>query len=126
MSVPEGLKYTKEHEWLKIDGDTVTVGITDFAQNSLGDIVYVELPEVGESVEAGDSIGNIESVKAVAELYCPISGEVVEINSELEDQPELTNASPFDQGWMIKIKVDVANLENEELMDAKSYDDLEK
>ena len=126
MSVPEGLKYTKDHEWLKVDGDVVTVGITDFAQNSLGDIVYVELPEVGDSVDAGDSIGNIESVKAVAQLYCPISGEIVEINGDLEEQPELTNASPFDKGWMFKIKTDVANLENDELMDAKAYDALEK
>jgi len=126
MSVPEGLKYTKDHEWLKIDGDIVTVGITDFAQNSLGDIVYVELPEVGDSVDSGDSIGNIESVKAVAELYCPVSGEVVETNGDLEDQPELTNSSPFENGWMLKIKVDAASLESDELMDAKAYDALEK
>lgn len=126
MAIPEGLKYTKDHEWLKIEGDIVTVGITDFAQNSLGDIVYVELPEVGDSVEAGDSVGNIESVKAVAELYCPVTGEIVEINGDLEEQPELTNSAPYENGWVLKIKVDAANLGSDEFMDAAAYEDIAK
>lgn len=125
MSAPEELKYTEEHEWLKVDGEIVTIGITDFAQKSLGDIVYIELPEVGSTVEAGESIGNIESVKAVAELYSPIAGEIIEVNEELEDQPELTNSAPYEDGWVVKVKVDgAAGLDK--FMDSSAYADFAK
>ncbi|MDH5560545.1 MAG: glycine cleavage system protein GcvH, partial [Deltaproteobacteria bacterium] len=96
MEVRNELKYTEDHEWVLIDGDTVVMGITDFAQNSLGDIVYIEMPEVGTIVDTGEAIGNIESVKAVSEIYCPISGEITDVNKDLEEQPELTNTSPYD------------------------------
>ena len=126
MKAPEELKYTEDHEWLRVEGDSITVGITDFAQNSLGDIVYVELPELGASVEAGESIGNIESVKAVAELYCPVSGETVAINNELEDQPELTNSDPYEKGWILKLKVEPSALELDKFMDSTAYSDFAK
>ncbi len=126
MIAPEELKYTEEHEWLKVEGDTITIGITDFAQSSLGDIVYVELPEVGASVEAGESVGNIESVKAVAEIYCPISGEIIEVNGELEDQPELTNSAPYEDGWILKVKADASMSDLSKFMDSASYTDFAK
>ncbi len=126
MIAPDDLKYTKEHEWLKVEGDTVTIGITDFAQDSLGDIVYVDLPEIGATVEAGDGIGNIESVKAVAELFCPVAGEVVEVNEELEGQPELVNSEPYASGWILKVKTDPSKLDIEELMDSSAYADFAK
>ena len=106
MEVRGDLKYSEDHEWVKVDGNIVFIGITDYAQDSLSDIVYVELPEVGTIVEAGETVGNIESVKAVAELVTPVSGEVLEVNKELEDQPDLVNTDPFDDGWMLKIQVD--------------------
>jgi glycine cleavage system H protein len=121
MEVREELKYSEEHEWISVEDKIVTMGITDFAQNSLGDVVFVELPEVGELVEAGAEVGSIESVKAVAELYCPVDGEVIEVNKELEESPELVNSSPYDEGWMLKIKVDPASIDESELMDAEAY-----
>jgi glycine cleavage system H protein len=105
MSIPANLLYTQDHEWARIEADgTVTIGITDFAQNSLGGIVYVELPAEGDTVSAGQSIGQIESTKSVSELYAPISGEVVETNSELDSQPDLLNAEPYQKGWMVRMQ----------------------
>jgi glycine cleavage system H protein len=104
MLVPEDLFYTKDHEWARIEGDVAYVGITDFAQNELGDIVFLDVPTVGEMLSAGEKFGDIEAVKTVAEAYMPVSGEVVEFNEALESAPELVNASPYDEGWIIKIK----------------------
>jgi len=104
MEFPDDLKYTKEHEWARIDGTRVVVGITDFAQEELGDVVFVELPEIGTSVEAEGTFGVVESVKAVSDLFSPISGTVVDVNRVLEDQPELVNDSPYGDGWMIVIE----------------------
>lgn len=104
MEFPDDLKYTKEHEWARIDGTRVMVGITDFAQEELGDVVFVELPEIGASVEAEGAFGVVESVKAVSDLFSPISGTVVDVNRVLEDQPELVNDSPYGDGWMIVIE----------------------
>lgn len=101
--IPNNLKYTKDHEWALVEGDTVTVGITDFAQSQLGDIVFVELPEVGSTLEAGSTFGVVESIKSVSDLYSPITGEVLEVNSELEGEPEKCNESPY-ESWLIKIK----------------------
>ena len=104
MIVPDDLFYTKDHEWARIEGDVAVVGITDFAQSELGDIVFLDIPTVGEMLSAGDKFGDIEAVKTVAEAYMPVSGEVVEFNEALESAPELVNASPYDEGWIIKIK----------------------
>ncbi len=118
MNIPEDLKYTKDHEWARIDGEIATVGITDFAQSELGDIVYVELPEVGAQTTQNESFGTIEAVKAVSDLFAPLSGEVVEVNEALADQPELINKDPYGAGWIIKIKMsnpdEVANLLSKE------------
>lgn len=117
MNVPADLKYTKDHEWARVEDDIVTVGITDYAQGELGDIVYIDLPEVGMQVDAEATFGTIEAVKAVSDLFAPISGEVVEVNSNLEDKPELVNDDPYGEGWMIKIKIsnmeEIDNLLNE-------------
>lgn len=123
MSIPVELRYTKEHEWVKVEGNKVTVGITDFAQNELGDIVFVELPEVGDTVTLNDSFGNVESVKTVSELYSPVSGTVVEVNEELADTPELVNESPYEGAWMIVVELSDAS-ELDALLDAKAYEDL--
>ena len=104
MLVPEDVVYTKDHEWARIEGDVAYVGITDFAQSELGDIVFLDVPTVGEMLSAGEKFGDIEAVKTVAEAYMPVSGEVVEFNEALESAPELVNASPYDEGWIIKIK----------------------
>jgi glycine cleavage system H protein len=104
-NIPTELKYTKDHEWTKIDGDTVVIGITDFAQSALGDIVFVELPEVGKTLNAHQAFGVVESIKSVSDLYSPISGTVVEVNSALPDAPELCNAEPYGSAWMIKVKL---------------------
>jgi glycine cleavage system H protein len=105
MELPQELRYTKEHEWARIEGHRVVVGITDYAQKELGDVVFVELPEVGTTVEAAGTFGVVESVKAVSDLYAPVSGTVVETNTELEERPELVNTSPYGAGWMIAIEV---------------------
>ncbi|MCK6620198.1 MAG: glycine cleavage system protein GcvH [Calditrichaceae bacterium] len=105
MNIPENLKYTKDHEWARIEGSIVVVGITDYAQGELGDIVYIELPAVGTRVSASQGFGTIEAVKAVSDLFAPVSGEVVEINSKLENAPEIVNDDPYGEGWMIKIKI---------------------
>jgi glycine cleavage system H protein len=120
MSYPSQYRYTREHEWIDIHDGIGTVGITDFAQKELGDVVFVELPDVGQSFAVGEEIGSIESVKAVAEIFAPVSGEVVEVNSEIEDQPELVNREPHDDGWLFKIRLsDLAELDG--LMDAEDY-----
>ena len=103
--IPADLKYTKDHEWTKVEGDIVVVGITDFAQSALGDIVFVELPEVGKTLNSHQSFGVVESIKSVSDLYSPISGTVVEVNSELQNTPELCNAEPYGSAWMIKVKL---------------------
>jgi glycine cleavage system H protein len=106
VNVPDHLKYSEEHEWARVEGNRVTVGITDFAQSELGDIVFVELPKVGDTVEFGEPFGSVESVKTVSELYSPVTGKVVEVNGALEDSPESVNKSPYDEGWMIVVEVD--------------------
>lgn len=104
MNIPEELKYTKDHEWIKIEGDIATVGITDFAQGELGDIVYVEVETVDETLEAEEVFGTVEAVKTVSDLFLPLSGEIVEFNESLEDEPEKVNSDPYGEGWMVKIK----------------------
>ena len=111
MSVPEDLHYTRSHEWVRTEGDTATIGITDHAQEELGDVVFVELPEEGATIEAGDSFGTVESVKAVSDLYSPVGGEVVGVNSSLEDAPEKINDDPYGEGWIVKLRTsEVADL----------------
>ena len=109
MSVPENLKYTKEHEWVRAEGDVFVIGITHHAQDQLGDVVFVELPEVGDTITIDDSFGTVESVKAVSDLFAPMTGEVVEINVNLEDTPEVVNSDPYEAGWLIKVKTDDAS-----------------
>lgn len=123
MECPEELRYTEEHEWVLVEDELVTVGITDFAQDQLGDVVFVELPEVGTLVEVGKPFGVVESVKAVSDIYAPISGEVVEINEELPDTPELINTSPYEDAWMIKIRP-TNRAELDDLMSAEDYLDF--
>lgn len=120
MDFPDELKYTEEHEWVLIEEEVVTIGITDFAQDQLGDVVFVELPEVGDTLESGKTLGVVESVKAVSDVYAPLSGEVIEINEELPDQPELLNTSAYEDGWMLKLKLS-APAELDSLMDAAEY-----
>jgi glycine cleavage system H protein len=120
MEVPEGLKYTREHEWARIERNRVVVGITDFAQEELGDVVFVELPEPGTAVAAEGTFGVVESVKAVSDLYCPVSGTVLEVNTDLEDHPELVNDSPYEDGWMIVIEPS-NSAEFNELLSAADY-----
>ena len=119
---PDELLYTEEHEWLKINGDQGTVGITQHAQKELGDVVYVELPKVGDRLEAGATFGNVESVKAVSELFLPVSGEVLEVNSDLNNTPENVNIDPYGKGWMVRIRLtDVS--QTADLMSAEEYDE---
>ena len=122
---PENLQYTKDHEWLRVNGGDGTIGITDFAQDALGDVVYVELPKVGDRFEQGDPFGSVESVKSVSELFIPVSGEVTAINEKLLDQPELVNSSPYQDGWMIKLKIKDAG-EIDSLLSALEYEDFVK
>jgi len=120
MEFPANLRYTKEHEWARQEGNRVVVGITDYAQKELGDVVFVELPEVGTTIEAMGTLGVVESVKAVSDLYAPVSGTIVEANTILEDQPELVNASPYGQGWMVVIEA-VNTEEFQQLLTAAEY-----
>jgi len=123
MHIPEELKYTKDHEWARIEGDVATIGITDYAQSELGDIVYVELPEVGLETKQMESFGTIEAVKAVSDLFAPLSGEVVKINDKLSDNPEIMNKDPYGDGWIIKIKLsDKGELDS--LLDKEKYEEL--
>ncbi|MDA3129656.1 glycine cleavage system protein GcvH [Aliibacillus thermotolerans] len=123
MNLPQELKYSDEHVWVKEEGDHIRVGITDFAQSELGDIVFVELPEEGDEVEADEPFGSVESVKTVSELYAPVSGKVVEINEELDDSPEFVNESPYDKAWMIVIEPSNKG-ELNELMSAAEYEEM--
>ncbi len=120
MDIPKELKYTKEHEWVKIEGETATFGITDYAQNHLGDVVFVELPEVGSELKAHEAFSAVESVKAASDIYAPVGGEVIGINSELEDHPEILNKSPYDKGWIVRVTLTEEG-EAEKLMDAGQY-----
>jgi glycine cleavage system H protein len=120
MNIPANLKYTKDHEWVKVEGDIVTVGITDFAQGELGDIVYVEVETVDETLEAEEIFGTVEAVKTVSDLFLPVSGEIIAFNSILEDEPEKVNTDPYGDGWMIKIKCsDVSQID--QLLSAEDY-----
>lgn len=120
MNVPAELKYTKEHEWIRVEGDEAVVGITDYAQSQLGDIVFVECETVGDALEAGDTFGTIEAVKTVSDLYLPVAGEVLEFNEELENEPELVNKDPYGKGWIVKIKIsDETELDG--LLNADAY-----
>ncbi|RKQ35482.1 glycine cleavage system protein GcvH [Oceanobacillus halophilus] len=123
MSLPEDLLYSKEHEWVKKEGNKVRIGITDFAQDELGDIVFVELPEAGDEITVDEPFGSVESVKTVSELYAPVSGTIVEINEELEDSPEFVNESPYEKAWMVVVEIsDESELDN--LLKAQEYKDL--
>jgi glycine cleavage system H protein len=124
MGAPENRKYTRTHEWISLEGDIATFGLTDHAQSELGDITYLELPEVGDSLKAGDSFGVVESVKAASDVYSPIDGEVVEVNDSAVDGPELINNSPYDDAWLVKVRVaDPSQLEA--LMDSDAYNEFE-
>ncbi|WP_088104013.1 glycine cleavage system protein GcvH [Halalkalibacter urbisdiaboli] len=122
-NLPKELKYSEEHEWVKVEGEKVRIGITDFAQSELGDIVFVELPEIGDEIEADEPFGSVESVKTVSELYAPISGKVVEINEELDDSPEFVNESPYEKAWMIVIEPSDKS-EIDKLMSAEEYEQM--
>ncbi len=122
MNVPESLKYTSDHEWIKIDGDIATVGITDFAQGELGDIVYVEIETEGEEIEEGEVFGTVEAVKTVSDLFMPVAGTITEVNEELENSPELVNEDPYGKGWMIKIKMSAGA--GDSLLDAAAYQEV--
>ena len=124
-NVPEGLYYSKDHEWLRVEGDVGTVGITDHAQHSLGDVVYVELPKAGETFAAHGTFGSVESVKAVSELYLPVGGEVTEVNESLQDEPESVNTDPYGAGWMLRIRI-AEKGEVDGLLTAAEYEDYIK
>jgi len=123
VAVPSELKYSKEHEWVKVEGNTVTIGITEYAQGELGDIVFVELPEVDDEINEGDTFGSVESVKTVSELYAPVSGKVVESNDELEDSPEFVNESPYEKAWMVKVELSDES-QIDELLTAEQYSEM--
>ena len=123
MNIPSNLKYTKDHEWIKIEGDIATIGITDFAQSELGDIVYVEVETVDETLDAEEIFGTVEAVKTVSDLFLPLSGEIIEFNESLEDEPEKVNSDPYGEGWMIKLKCsDMSQVDG--LMSADAYKEL--
>ncbi|WP_439131739.1 glycine cleavage system protein GcvH [Polaribacter sp.] len=123
MNIPSELKYTKDHEWIKIEDNIAIVGITDFAQGELGDIVYVDVDTLDDTVEEGEVFGSVEAVKTVSDLFMPLTGEVIEFNEGLEDEPELVNSDPYNKGWMIKIEIsDSTQIEN--LLDAEAYKNL--
>jgi glycine cleavage system H protein len=123
MNLPKELKYSEEHEWVRVEGNKAYIGITDFAQSELGDIVFVELPEEGDDVEQDQPFGSVESVKTVSELYAPISGKIVKVNTELEDAPELVNSSPYENAWMIVVEI-ADESELDKLMSAEAYEKL--
>ena len=124
-NVPEDLHYSKDHEWVRVEGDVAVVGITDYAQNSLGDVVYVELPKSGDTFAANESFGSVESVKAVSEVFCPISGSVAQVNDSLNDEPEKVNSDPYGDGWMILLKMESPG-EVDSLLTAAEYEDFTK
>lgn len=123
MNIPQELKYTKDHEWVRIEGDVATVGVTDFAQGELGDIVYVEVETVGETLDREEVFGTVEAVKTVSDLFSPLSGEILEFNEELEDAPEKVNSDPYGEGWMVKIKI-TNESEVAELLSAEEYQEI--
>jgi len=123
MNIPADLKYTKDHEWVRIEGDEAVIGITDFAQSELGDIVFIEVETEGESIESEEIFGSVEAVKTVSDLYMPLSGEVLSFNSELEDAPEVVNSDPYGEGWMIRVKISNSS-EIDTLLSAAQYKDL--
>jgi glycine cleavage system H protein len=120
LNVPEDLQYTKSHEWVRTEGDTATIGVTEHAQDELGDIVFVELPEEGDTFDAGESFGTVESVKAVSDLYAPVGGEVVEVNSALEDAPEKINEDPYGEGWIVKLRTS----DEADLLSPEEYEEI--
>ena len=122
-NVPEDLHYSKDHEWIRVEGDVGTIGITDYAQHSLGDVVYVELPKAGETFTAHETFGSVESVKAVSELFTPVAGEVVEVNETLQDEPEKVNSDPYGDGWMVRIRLSAPG-EVDSLLNAVEYEDF--
>ena len=122
MATPDDLRYTNQHEWVRVDGDTVTVGITDFAASALGDIVFVQLPSVGDAIEAGDTCGEIESTKSISELFAPVGGTVTEVNSTLENTPETVGASPYGDGWLFRLDAPGTSIDG--LLDAGGYREL--
>ena len=122
MNIPDNLLYTKDHEWVKITDDIATIGITDYAQSELGDIIFIEFPELNDTFQNEDILGTIEAVKTVADLFSPISGKVIEVNSKLENEPELTNNDPYENGWIIKMKLD--NKDSSNLLTSKEYEKL--
>ncbi len=123
MNIPENLKYTKDHEWIKVEGDTAIIGITDFAQHELGDIVFVEVDTVGESLDKEETFGTIEAVKTVSDLFMPLGGEVLEFNEQLEDSPDIINKDPYGEGWIVKVKIaDTSELDD--LLSAEDYKGL--
>jgi glycine cleavage system H protein len=123
MNFPSNIKYTKDHEWIKVEGEFAKIGITEYAQGELGDIVFVELPKIGSKLEQGKSFGTIEAVKAVSDLYAPVNGEVVELNKEVQDSPEVVNKEPYERGWMVKVRIEnPAQLTN--LLDVEAYKKL--
>lgn len=123
MNIPSELKYTKDHEWVKIEGDVATIGITDFAQGELGDIVYVDVDTLDETVDAEEVFGSVEAVKTVSDLFMPLTGEVIEFNEALEDEPELVNSDPYGEGWMIKVKIsDTSQIDD--LLSAEDYQEI--
>jgi glycine cleavage system H protein len=123
MNIPDNLKYTKDHEWIKIDGDKATIGITDYAQNELGDIVFIEVETEGELLDREETFGSIEAVKTVSDLFMPVGGEVLEFNSALEQKPEIVNSDPYGEGWIVKIKI-ADKTELADLLDADAYKSL--
>ncbi|MAQ74671.1 MAG: glycine cleavage system protein H [Candidatus Marinimicrobia bacterium] len=123
MNLPQNLKYTKEHEWVKIDGDLLIVGITDHAQSELGDIIFIEFPDLSQMISKDDSFGTIEAVKTVADLFAPVSGKIIEINQDLEDNPELVNSDPYGEGWIVKI-TDFDKSQLDALLDSNNYEEI--
>ena len=123
MDLPQNLKYTKEHEWVKIDGDLLIVGITDHAQSELGDIIFIEFPDLSQMISKDDSFGTIEAVKTVADLFAPVSGKIIEINQNLEDNPELVNSDPYGEGWIVKI-TDFDKSQLDALLDSNNYEEI--
>ena len=125
MNIPEKLKYTKEHEWIKVDGNFAYIGITDFAQSELGDIVFIEMPNIDDSFNKYDVFGTIEAVKTLADLFIPVSGKIIEINENLDNEPELVNSDPYNAGWVVKIEL-TNLLELDDLLDSEDYKELVK
>ena len=123
MDLPQNLKYTKEHEWVKIDDDLLAVGITDHAQSELGDIIFIEFPDLSQMISKDDSFGTIEAVKTVADLFAPVSGKIIEINQDLEDNPELVNSDPYGEGWIVKI-TDFDKSQLDALLDSNNYEEI--